>query len=279
MQFYNALGFKPCVDPLSSVAARDMVDKKAGVYEAVNKESRKNFFVGMHNEMVGVRTPAAACFVCFKPADEGGEFLLLDGRQMFRDFDTGVLDTLVSKQIQYAVAELPMGFLDKLPDPLKEVALPAAKWAAGFAVDAKVDFEVDLDWGESDYDGQRVLQVRAKTQPPVVRHPVTGVPVWFCNIHSHSQFLREEREKVYGAERFESGASRINKSDVTYGDGSRIPDEVSQQIDDLTMKNLQYVKMEHGDVVLLDNYSALHGRNVFEGTRKHAVTWFENTVE
>jgi len=26
--------------------------------------------------------------------------------------------------------------------------------------------------------------------------------------------------------------------------------------------------------VLLDNYKTMHGRNVFDGTRKHGVCWF-----
>ena len=36
-QVGQALQLEPCEDPLHSVAARDAVDKKAGVYEAVNK--------------------------------------------------------------------------------------------------------------------------------------------------------------------------------------------------------------------------------------------------
>ena len=45
---YNALGMKVCLDPLHSVSARPTVDgqKNSPVYEAVNKESRKNFFIG-----------------------------------------------------------------------------------------------------------------------------------------------------------------------------------------------------------------------------------------
>ncbi len=30
-----------------------------------------------------------------------------------------------------------------------------------------------------------------------------------------------------------------------------------------------------GDMVLLDNYNCMHGRNVFDGTRKHGEAWFE----
>lgn len=79
----------------------------------------------------------------------------------------------------------------------------------------------------------------------------------------------------YGAERFEDGASQINKSDMFYGDDGTISDDDLEHIDEVTMKNVQYVKMDVGDVVLLDNYMCMHGRNVFDGTRKHGVAWFE----
>lgn len=80
----------PCLDPLHSVSARPTIEgspnsKPSAVYEAVNKESRKNFFIGMHNEFVGTRAPRAAAFVCFKKAEKGGEFLIADGRRIFRE--------------------------------------------------------------------------------------------------------------------------------------------------------------------------------------------------
>jgi hypothetical protein len=48
VNFYKALGMHVCLDPLHSVSARPTVDgtKNSPVYEAVNKESRKNFFIG-----------------------------------------------------------------------------------------------------------------------------------------------------------------------------------------------------------------------------------------
>jgi hypothetical protein len=51
-QFYNAIGMKVCLDPLHSVSARPTVDgqKNSPVYEAVNKESRKNFFIGTYSQ-------------------------------------------------------------------------------------------------------------------------------------------------------------------------------------------------------------------------------------
>ena len=53
---YGALGMKVCLDPLHSVSARPTVDgqKNSPVYEAVNKESRKNFFIGEFYGLVDI---------------------------------------------------------------------------------------------------------------------------------------------------------------------------------------------------------------------------------
>ena len=279
---YEALGLVPCRDPLDAVSARPMVDKASAVYEAVNKESRANFFIGMHNEFVGTRAPRAAMFVCFKQAEEGGEFMVADGRRVFRDLDSALLAKLYDKQIRYSVMELPFfGFIDGLPEVLQSPAASAVRGLVSAAINAKVDFDVKMDWidgdGESAYDGgaARVLQARAPVQPPVVLHPVSGEPTWFCNVHSHSAVLRKQREAVYGAEQFTDGASQINKSDMYFGDDSDLSDDELAALDALTKKHTTYLKMRPGDAVLLDNYQTMHGRNVFKGTRKHAVSWFE----
>ncbi|KAL3787461.1 hypothetical protein ACHAW5_008999 [Stephanodiscus triporus] len=279
VNFYEALGMKVCLDPLHSVSARPTVDgsKNSPVYEAVNKESRKNFFIGMHNEFVGTRAPRAAAFVCFKPAETGGEFLIADGRKIFRDLDADVVGRLYGRGIRYSVMELPFfGWIDSyVPEFARPATMDLIKGLVSAAINAKVDFAVDLRWGEGGYDGVRMLQARAPSQPPILVHPVTGEPHWFCNVHSHSSKLRKDREAIYGAERFEDGASQINKSDMFYGDDGVIDDSDLEHIDEVTMKNVQFVKMEAGDVVLLDNYKCMHGRNVFDGTRKHGVAWFE----
>ncbi len=112
-------------------------------------------------------------------------------------------------------------------------------------------------------------------QPPVVLHPATGEPTWFCNVHSHSSVLRKKRESIYGAEKFEDGASRINKSDMYYGDDGSIAEGDLDHLDELTRKHTVSLRMAPGDAVLVDNYQTMHGRNVFKGTRKHAVSWFK----
>jgi hypothetical protein len=39
-------------------------------------------------------------------------------------------------------------------------------------------------------------------------------------------------------------------------------------------KHISALPMEPGDVLLVDNYRALHGRDIFQGDRFHAVSWF-----
>jgi hypothetical protein len=68
---------------------------------------------------------------------------------------------------------------------------------------------------------------------------------------------------------------RLSPSSFRPGDGEALSESELAALDAVTMANVRFVKMAQGDVVLLDNYVTLHGRNVFEGTRKHAVTWFE----
>ena len=60
-----------------------------------------------------------------------------------------------------------------------------------------------------------------------------------------------------------------------YGDDSDLDEADLAHMDEVTKKHTTYLKMAPGDAVLVDNYQTMHGRNVFKGTRKHAVSWFE----
>jgi len=267
--FWKALDMEACLDPLHSVAGRPVVSGKNAVYEAVNKPSRSKFFVGMHNEMVGKRTVTRAAFVCFKSAEVGGEFIITDGMRILRDLKPDFLKSWYEKKVRFSSAQLPMGFMDKT-GPLQPVLEPVLKSVLGAVVDMKVDFEVEMFWNR--VNGERVIQAHAPPQPPVIPHPDTGLPTWFCNVHSHSAKLRDERDGVLPET---TGASKLNKSDVFHGDGSELSEADLTHVDEIIRKNMEYVAMKEGDVMLIDNYRTMHGRNVFEGTRKHAVTWFK----
>jgi hypothetical protein len=230
----------------------------------------------MHNEQVGIRSPKRAAFVCFKPADEGGEFLLNDCRAMFRDLPEEVVSELYEKQVRFIAAEIPLGFFEAIHPAIRRALEEPLLQFAETQAKKKVDFDIDLIW-DDDAEGKRCIHAIAPPQPPIVRHPETNEAVFFCNIHSHSDLLRKQREARDGTVELSktTGASRINRTDIRFGDLSPLSDEQLAIVDELVMKNLKWVKMQHGDVVLLDNYVCQHGRNIFSGVRKHAVTWFK----
>jgi hypothetical protein len=192
-RFYELLELEPCQDPLASVGARAIVDKKGAMYEAVNKPSRAKFFVGMHNESTFKRTNRLGAFVCFKPADTGGEFLLLDGRKALADMKPDVRQRMYERGVRFSNAELPFFDFLRSAGPLKEVLKPVFQAVGSAAVAAKIDMELELKWAEDEKNGLR-LQAFSPPQSPINRHPATGEPAWFCNVHSHSRYLRDRRD-------------------------------------------------------------------------------------
>ena len=103
-------------------------------------------------------------------------------------------------------------------------------------------------------------------ESPINRPPVTGMPVWFNNAHNHARKLRDRRP---------CGVPEVGMTEVFYADTMEPLDlEDCQEIKRASEKCITALSMEPGDVLLVDNYRALHGRDVFQGDRFHAVSWF-----
>merc|ERR1719222_295417 len=115
--FFESLQLNPCLDPIHTSGLREMVGKKDAVYEAVNKPSLAQHFVGLHNESTYVKTAMFGAFVCFKPASEGGgEFLGADGAKIINDMDKEVLRRLYESKVRISVSNLDLTFLGAIPD-------------------------------------------------------------------------------------------------------------------------------------------------------------------
>ena len=116
-------------------------------------------------------------------------------------------------------------------------------------------------------DGKAMrLQAIEEVQSPVNRHPETGIPVWFCNVHNHARYLRDRRPCT---------VPEVGMTDVYLGDLSPVAAEDLDHINEVSHRNIATCAMAPGDVLLVDNYRVLHGRDIFEGERYHAVSWFD----
>ena len=261
---WQSLDLEPCLDPIHSSGLRKFLSKRDALYEEVNKQSLAKHFIGLHQEMTEKRTATAGAFVCFKPATvSGGEFFIADGERIFRDIPSDVMKELNEKQIRISVSNLDLDVLGVLPGDTKEAAMEKVRTLVADTVAPKFDMDLDMVWGA---DGQQMrLQAIEHAQSPINRHPVSGRPVWFCNLHNHARFLRERRP---------CSVPEVGMTDVFFGDLSLIPGDLLQKVNEACEKNIVRVPMQPGDVLLCDNYRVLHGRDVFEGDRLHAVSWF-----
>mmetsp|Transcript_127579 Transcript_127579/g.303155 ORF Transcript_127579/g.303155 Transcript_127579/m.303155 type:complete len:478 (+) Transcript_127579:50-1483(+) len=268
--FYEALQLNPCLDPIHTSGLRAMEVQKHAVYEAVNKPSLAQHFVGLHNESTFVKTATYGAFVCFEPASEGGgEFFIADGAKIVNDLDKDVLKRIYENKVRISVSNLDLNFLSGLPDGFREQVSDYLQDLILKVVAPKFEMDLEMVFGADQSNPYR-LQAIEHAQSPINKHPVTGQPVWFCNLHNHSRYLRDRRPCT---------VPEVGMTDVYSGDLSTIPYDDVRHINEVCERNLVTMPMKKGDVVLLDNYRVLHGRNTFKGDRKHAVTWFESCGE
>jgi len=258
-EMHEALGLDPCLDPLHSSGLRKFASEQNALYEEVNKPSLRGHYIGLHSESTAKRTAAYAAFVCFQKATEGGgRFLVADGAAILAELDPAVLKKLYDRQIRISVSNLDIP--PQFPGPVKE----GIKGVVAAAVAPKFDMDLEMIY-ESDGKPGR-LQAVETAERPVNRHPVTGLPVWFNNAHNHARKLRDRRP---------CGVPEVGMTEVFYADTMEPLDLATcQEIKRASEKHITALAMEPGDVLLVDNYRALHGRDVFQGERFHAVTWF-----
>ncbi|CAB9509767.1 taurine catabolism dioxygenase taud tfda [Seminavis robusta] len=258
-EMYEALGLDPCLDPLHSSGLRKFASERDAIYEEVNKPSLRGHYIGLHCESTTKRTAAYAAFVCLQKATEGGgRFLVADGAAILAELDTKLLQKLYDRKIRISVSNL------DLPPSLPGILKEGVKGLVDAAVAPKFDMDLEMVFEADGKEGR--LQAIETAEAPINRHPVTGLPVWFNNAHNHARKLRDRRP---------CGVPEVGMTEVFYADTLEpLSLEDCQEIKRASEKHITALAMEPGDVLLVDNYRALHGRDVFQGDRFHAVSWF-----
>ena len=258
-EMYEAIGMDPCLDPLHSSGLRKFSSERDALYEEVNKPSLRGHYIGLHSESTTKRTAAYAAFVCFQKATEGGgRFLVADGAAILAELDTNLLKKLYDRKMRISVSNI------DIPPAVPEFAQNGIRDLVGAAVAPKFDMDLEMMIGADGKEGR--LQAVEIAESPINKHPVTGLPVWFNNAHNHARKLRDRRP---------CGVPEVGMTEVFYADTMEpLTLEDCNEIKRASEKHITALAMEPGDVLLVDNYRALHGRDVFQGDRYHAVSWF-----
>lgn len=199
--------------------------------------------------------PERLVFCCLQPAQEGGQTPIADMRAVTAEIDSSVVEAFDRRGVRYLRTYHPGFDLD---------------WQTVFQTDDRNELarycathEIDVRWRE---DG--VLHTEQTCQG-AARHPRTGELLWFNQAHLfHPSSLGPDMFadlcSVFGTD----GLPR----DARFGDGEEIPGEMLAHIRAAHRRHLRAFDWQAGDVLVIDNMLAAHGRHPFSGPRRVLVS-------
>jgi alpha-ketoglutarate-dependent taurine dioxygenase len=216
--------------------------------------------IPLHNEMAySLNWPMKICFFCVKAAEQGGETPIADSRKIFQRLDPKIKDKFMQKKVLYV-----RNYGDKVD----------LTWQNVFQTTSKSDVENYCRQAGIEYEWKDPARLRTRQVcQAVATHPKTGETVWFNQAHLfHVSSLNPEVRQ--------SLISTFKEDDLPrnayYGDGSTIEDSVLDEIRDLYQQEAIIFSWKEGDILMLDNMLAAHGRLPFVGSRKVVVGMAES---
>lgn len=229
----------------------------ANVYTSTDYPASETIF--LHNENSYAATwPLKLYFHCVEPAQEGGETPLADVRKVL-----GRIDPEVRRGFEARGWMAVRNFREGLGVP----------WQTVFGTDDRGEVDryctnhaIESEWRD---DGSlRTKAIRAA----VHRHPETGEEVWFnhltfWHVTTLPPLVRDALLATFPEDEL--------PTNTYYGDGGSIEPEVLDHLRSAYLAEEVAIPWRHGDLLIVDNMLAAHGRRPYTGTRKIVVAMAE----
>ena len=236
---------------------------------APRKEVGKNIYtsteypadqhIPLHHEMsYSHNWPMKLWFYCAKAAEQGGATPIADDRVVVEKIDPRIKEIFLRKQVMYV-----RNYGDGFDLPWQDVFQTTDR---AIVEDYCRRAHTEVEW--KDNNRLRTRQVRQV----MVTHPKTGARVWFNHAHMFhvSNLSAPVRESLLA----EFGEEYLPRN-AYYGDGSRIESSVLEEIRETYRQAAVVFEWREGDVLMVDNILASHGRHPYAGPRKILVSMAE----
>ena len=223
------------------------------IYTSTDYPSDQSIF--LHNEQsYNTVFPKKIVFFCVTPAQQGGETPIADTRRIFARISPPVREQLMRRNYMY-VRNFGDGF--------------GLSWQAAFQTTDKHAVEAycranDIRFQWKDGNRLRTSQVRQT----VARHPHSGDIVWFNHLTFFHISTLESRIRHDLLAQFTEEELPNN---TYYGDGATIEPAVMDELREAYLSEKVTFRWQAGDILMLDNMLASHGREPFVGERRVLV--------
>jgi alpha-ketoglutarate-dependent taurine dioxygenase len=208
----------------------------------------------MHHELsYAAELPGTLLFACLTAPAKGGRTALADSQRVLRALPPELV----------APFERDGWLLTRM---YHEVGM-AWPDAFGTTDPAKVEEYCEDAGLECEWLPEGRLRTRQR-RSAILRHPRTGTPGWFnqiafLNALTMDPVIREYLIDLYGPDGLPFNSAR--------GDGSAIPAETIETINEIYQSLTVGAHWQPGDVLVVDNLRMAHSREIYEGAREIAV--------
>jgi alpha-ketoglutarate-dependent taurine dioxygenase len=245
----DLLDYRDRSSPRSEIAGK--------IYTSTDYPADQSIFLHSENSYAST-WPLKIAFCCLTPPQIGGETPIANTRRLLQRIDPQIRDRFDELGVMY-VRNFGDGW--------------GLSWQTVFQTQDPAQVEqfcqanaIEFEWKPG--NRLRTRQVRQA----IAQHPQTGEWVWFNHaVFFHVSTLEPLLRQAMLAEFSEAELPHH----TYYGDGSPIPVEVAEALRQVYIQEQVKFPWQAGDILLLDNMLAAHGRMPYVGLRKVIVAMAE----